>query len=270
MTIDRWSSFLAVRVVPAAQSRLRRTILLCGARTVVDGRCHSFRASLPAGAGDCDTGPSFDPVRLHAIARALASAAGNADRPASDPRPSWSPNTHPTRKPCRIHARRSPQSTPTATCLPENLLRFYIYFSAPMSRGEAYRRIKLLDDRDGQARSIRHFLSWTKNSGPPTARVSRSCSTRVESSAGSRPREELGPVLEAGKSYSLVIDRRLARRDGESAQGRVSQDRSGFGPPDDLFARPKDLDDPLRPRPTRAIPWKFASPNRWTGRSSIA
>ncbi len=34
---------------------------------------------------------------------------------------------------------------PSAAVLPENLLRFYIQFSAPMSRGEAYRRIKLLD-----------------------------------------------------------------------------------------------------------------------------
>ncbi len=34
---------------------------------------------------------------------------------------------------------------PSAQVLPENLLRFYIQFSAPMSRGEAYRHIHLLD-----------------------------------------------------------------------------------------------------------------------------
>ena len=34
---------------------------------------------------------------------------------------------------------------PSAQVLPENLLRFYIHFSAPMSRGEAYRHVRLLD-----------------------------------------------------------------------------------------------------------------------------
>jgi hypothetical protein len=34
---------------------------------------------------------------------------------------------------------------PTPSTLPENLLKFYIHFSAPMSRGEAYQRIHLLD-----------------------------------------------------------------------------------------------------------------------------
>ena len=44
---------------------------------------------------------------------------------------------------------------------------------------------------------------------------------------GLKPREEVGPVLEAGKSYSLVIDRRLARRIGKPARGGVPQDLPG-------------------------------------------
>src|SRR5690606_15281787 len=32
---------------------------------------------------------------------------------------------------------------PSAGALPENVLKFYIHFSAPMSRGEAYRRVHL-------------------------------------------------------------------------------------------------------------------------------
>ena len=36
---------------------------------------------------------------------------------------------------------------PTAERLPENQLKFYLHFSAPMSRGEAYRRVQLLDEK---------------------------------------------------------------------------------------------------------------------------
>ena len=36
--------------------------------------------------------------------------------------------------------------TPSADRLPANLLKFYLHFSAPMSRGEAYERVRLLDD----------------------------------------------------------------------------------------------------------------------------
>ena len=35
---------------------------------------------------------------------------------------------------------------PTADVLPENHLKFYLHFSAPMSRGEAYLRVHLLDE----------------------------------------------------------------------------------------------------------------------------
>ena len=40
---------------------------------------------------------------------------------------------------------------PSADLLPENLLKFYLHFSAPMSRGEVYRRTRLLD---GSGKSV--------------------------------------------------------------------------------------------------------------------
>ena len=36
---------------------------------------------------------------------------------------------------------------PSTNTLPENQLKFYVHFSAPMSRGEAYQRIRLLDEQ---------------------------------------------------------------------------------------------------------------------------
>jgi hypothetical protein len=38
------------------------------------------------------------------------------------------------------------QVYPTSSLIPENQLKFYLVFSAPMSRGEAWRHMKLLDE----------------------------------------------------------------------------------------------------------------------------
>src|SRR5262249_25053594 len=40
------------------------------------------------------------------------------------------------------------QIYPTSDKLPENQLKFYLHFSAPMSRGESYEHIRLLDEKD--------------------------------------------------------------------------------------------------------------------------
>jgi len=94
---------------------------------------------------------------------------------------------------------------PSASVLPDNQLRFYLHFSAPMSRGDVYDHIRLLNE-DGQSVN-RPFLEigeelWD-NSGTrltllfDPGRVKR----------GLSPRELLGPVLETGGKYTLVIGR---------------------------------------------------------------
>jgi len=93
---------------------------------------------------------------------------------------------------------------PTADVLPENQLKFYIHFSAPMSRGEAYHHIHLLDENDQLVEGV--FLElgeelWDADQQRFTllfdpGRVKR----------GLKPREELGPAIVEGRSYSLVVD----------------------------------------------------------------
>jgi hypothetical protein len=100
---------------------------------------------------------------------------------------------------------------PTADTLPENQLRFYLHFSAPMSRGEAYRHVRLLNANGKEIKEA--FLEldqelWDARQQRFTLIIEPG---RIKS--GLRPREELGPVLEKGKSYTLVIDR--AWRDAE-------------------------------------------------------
>jgi hypothetical protein len=99
---------------------------------------------------------------------------------------------------------------PSADRLPENLLRFYIYFSRPMSRGEAYTHIRLVEANGKPVEAA--FLElgeelWDKS----LTRFTLLCDPgRVK--RGLKPREELGSVLVDGKTYTLIVDE--AWRDG--------------------------------------------------------
>jgi hypothetical protein len=101
---------------------------------------------------------------------------------------------------------------PSADELPENLLKFYIHFSGPMSRGEAYRRVKLLDEA-GQVVPW-PFLELSEELW--NAEMTRFTlffePGRIKQ--GLVPRLEMGPALVSGKSYVLVVDG--AWKDGEN------------------------------------------------------
>jgi hypothetical protein len=94
---------------------------------------------------------------------------------------------------------------PSSDVLPDNHLRFYLHFSAPMSFGEAYTHIKLLD-ADGREIK-RAFLEIGEElwDGTGTRLTLLFDPGRVKK--GLLPREEFGPVLMEGKSYRLVIDK---------------------------------------------------------------
>jgi len=93
---------------------------------------------------------------------------------------------------------------PTQSNLPENLLKFYLHFSAPMSRGIAYQHVHLYD-AENQSVDLA-FLEieqelWDSESRRLTiffdpGRVKRELV----------PNEEVGTPLREGQSYRLVID----------------------------------------------------------------
>lgn len=131
---------------------------------------------------------------------------------------------------------------PTADIVPENLLKFYIQFTAPVSRGDAFDHIKLLDET-GQP-VIKPFLGqelWHESSRRFTLLLDPGRIKR-----GLVPREEDGPVLEEGKSYTLVID-----RSWPDGQGRplVESFRKKFraGPPIEEAIKPSawQIESPL-------------------------
>ena len=93
---------------------------------------------------------------------------------------------------------------PTRDVLPENQLKFYLHFSAPMARGEAYRRVSLLEG--GRRKIELPFLEigeelWDRSGTRLTLLFDPG---RIKN--GLRPREEEGPALEKGKSYVLDVD----------------------------------------------------------------
>jgi hypothetical protein len=94
---------------------------------------------------------------------------------------------------------------PTRDTLPENQLKFYLHFSAPMSRGEAYEHITLLSE-DGKAVE-KPFLTLDQELWDTDCKRFTLFLDPGRIKRGLKPREELGPALAEGKSYTLVIDR---------------------------------------------------------------
>jgi len=94
---------------------------------------------------------------------------------------------------------------PSGHEIPENLLRLYIQFSGPMSQGDCYARIHLRDETRG-TEVPRPFLElpqelWSPDGTRLTLLLEPG---RVKHDLA--PREEAGPILVAGRTYSLAID----------------------------------------------------------------
>jgi hypothetical protein len=93
---------------------------------------------------------------------------------------------------------------PSTQTPPENLLRFYLVFSAPMSRGEMSNCVHLLD-ADGKEVET-PFLNLGEELWNPAGTRLTLLINPGRIKQGLKPREELGPVLEQGKTYTLVVD----------------------------------------------------------------
>ena len=147
---------------------------------------------------------------------------------------------------------------PTADRLPENQLKFYIHFSAPMSRGEAYQRVHLLDAQGNEVDAP--FLELGQELWDPDMRRFTLLFDPGRIKRGLKPREEIGPVLEAGKRYTLVVDADWADAGGRSLAAEM---RKTFDvlPPDDA---PLDVEawqiDPPASGTTDPLVVRFGEP----------
>lgn len=205
MTEEEWQQLLAVSVKPSAGSAERVPI---AGRYTFEGNTLRFTPLFPF-----DSGREYE-VRYGSTAATVA-------LPARAP----APPTFVT----RVY--------PSADLVPENQLRLYIHFSAPMGRRGGVDRVKLLDDRGREVEMP--FL-------PLEAEFWNADRTRYtvffdpgRQKRGILPNREMGPSLVQGRSYTLVIDKQWA--DGNSNPLRESfSKRFRVGPPALTALAPKE------------------------------
>ena len=101
---------------------------------------------------------------------------------------------------------------PSSSVVPENLLKFYIHFSAPMSRGEAYQRLHLLDERNRPVAAP--FLELNEELWDAEGQRFTLFFDPGRIKRGLVPNQEMGVPLVAGRQYTLVVD-----RDWKDAEG---------------------------------------------------
>jgi hypothetical protein len=116
---------------------------------------------------------------------------------------------------------------PSAEVVPANLLKLYLQFSGPMTRGMAWENLKLLDAA-GNALDL-PFLEldqelWDSGQTRLTVLFDPGRIKR-----GVLPREESGTALEAGRKYTLVVGGRWEDANGQSL-GREYRKEFRTGP----------------------------------------
>ena len=176
----------------------------------------------------------FDPARLRSLAKELAPARVLAEPQAKESRVSAEyliekPRAEPTTKITAVY--------PSGERLPENLLRFYIHFSAPMSRGEVYHHLKLIDTSTGKPVHA-PFLELEEELWSPDATRFTLFFDPGRVKRGLAPREMFGPVLESGKSYCLIIDKGWTDAAGNALRAEFRRTFRA-GPADETMPDPK-------------------------------
>jgi hypothetical protein len=102
---------------------------------------------------------------------------------------------------------------PTATELPENVLRFYLEFDRPMPRGDVYKYVTVLKENGDKV--AQPFLEiddelWNADQTRLTLLIDPG---RIKKEL--KPRLDLGPVFEQGKKYTLVVSGKWPTLSGE-------------------------------------------------------
>ncbi len=124
---------------------------------------------------------------------------------------------------------------PSGEVLPVNTLRFYIHFTAPMSRGEAFERIHLLDGEGAEIHAP--FLELAEELWDAEGKRFTLLLDPGRVKRGLVPHETAGPPLAAGTRYTLLVD--AAWRDAQR-RPLAAPARKGFrtGPADRAMPDP--------------------------------
>jgi hypothetical protein len=136
---------------------------------------------------------------------------------------------------------------PSADLLPENQLKLYIVFTAPMQTGEAWSRIHLVDAAGRRVELP--FLEIDQELWNPDHTRLTVLFDPGRIKRGLLPLREVGPSIEQGKRYSLEIDREWL--DGRGA------------PLAEPFRKPFAVGPPDR-EPIDVAKWRIAPPKAGT------
>ncbi|HVS64135.1 MAG TPA: hypothetical protein VMT85_11605 [Thermoanaerobaculia bacterium] len=118
---------------------------------------------------------------------------------------------------------------PSRGLVPENLLKFYVHFSAPMTRGRAYRHLRILDSRGREVELA--FLELEYELWDPESRRLTLLFDPGRLKAGLKPHREVGPALAGGFDFALEVDADWPDAEGNPLrQGLVHE--FWVGPPD--------------------------------------
>ena len=134
---------------------------------------------------------------------------------------------------------------PSGDKLPENMLRMYLHFSQSMSRGDAFNRIRLYCDTDKKFVEM-PFLELDEELWSPDRKRFTLLFDPGRIKREVKPREDLGPALEAGKSFTLIVDPKW-----EDANGTPLAE--GYHKTFAVVAADRQAIDPLK--------WKITGPN---------
>ena len=94
---------------------------------------------------------------------------------------------------------------PSSDVLPENQLKFYVQFSAPMSRGGTYEHVHIRD-ADGRVIDL-PFLELDEELWDPAMTRLTLLIDPGRIKRGVKPLEDIGPVFEQDRSYSLTLEK---------------------------------------------------------------
>jgi hypothetical protein len=164
-----------------------------------------------------------------------------------------------TANPLNVHTPKAERGKPTvvthiypsATELPENVLRFYIQFNQPMPRGDSYRYVRLLSE-NGKADPL-PFVEldqelWNADQTRLTLLIDPG---RIKKEV--KPRIDLGPVFRQRNTYTLVVSGQWPTLDGGTLGKDVSKaitatapQSAGIDPKDWKITPPTDTDGSLR------------------------
>jgi hypothetical protein len=93
---------------------------------------------------------------------------------------------------------------PSAGAVPENLLKFYLHFSAPMTRGRAYRHLRIVDAQGIEVELA--FIELEQELWDPAGRRLTLLFDPGRLKAGLKPRREVGRALAGGFDFALEVD----------------------------------------------------------------